>query len=92
MYKLDPDPHKCANVNPKCMEYEPILALFIGFEPFFGSTFRNDLPKSCTEWNCQRFQPDNSEPGSGMNILNLLFEIRVGKNRIQDPGSATVVK
>jgi hypothetical protein len=46
MYKLDPDPHKCADVKPNCMDYEPILALFQGFEPFFGSTFRNDLPKS----------------------------------------------
>jgi hypothetical protein len=31
----DPDPHQFANVRPKCMEYEPILALFFqGVEPF----------------------------------------------------------
>jgi hypothetical protein len=36
IYKLDPelDPHQFADVKPKCMEYEPILALFQGFEPF----------------------------------------------------------
>jgi hypothetical protein len=31
----DSDPHQFADVKPKCMEYEPILALFQGFEPFF---------------------------------------------------------
>ncbi len=31
----DPDPHQFADVKPKCMEYEPILALFQGFKPFF---------------------------------------------------------
>ncbi len=37
IYKLDPDLHQFADVKPKCtgMEYEPILALFQGFEPFF---------------------------------------------------------
>jgi hypothetical protein len=41
IYKLDPepdpDPHQFAHVKPKCtgMEYEPILALFQGFEPIF---------------------------------------------------------
>jgi hypothetical protein len=37
IYKLDsePDPHQFADVKPKCMEYEPILVLFQGFEPFF---------------------------------------------------------
>jgi hypothetical protein len=36
IYKLDPepDPHQCADVKPKWMEYEPILALFQGFELF----------------------------------------------------------
>ncbi len=38
MYKLDPDPdpdpHQFADVKPKCVEYEPILAFFQGFEPF----------------------------------------------------------
>ncbi len=37
--KLDPEPdpnsHQFADVKPKCIEYEPILALFQGFEPFF---------------------------------------------------------
>jgi hypothetical protein len=41
IYKLDPepdqDPHQFAYVKPKCMEYEPILALFQRFEPLFGS-------------------------------------------------------
>jgi hypothetical protein len=36
--KLDPepdlDPHQFADVKPKCMEYEPILASFQGFQPF----------------------------------------------------------
>ncbi len=27
-------PYQFADVNPKCMEYEPILALFQGFDPF----------------------------------------------------------
>jgi hypothetical protein len=33
IYKLDPepDPHQFADVQPKCMEYEPILALFQAF-------------------------------------------------------------
>jgi hypothetical protein len=31
----DPDPHQFADVKPECMEYEPILAFFQGFEPFF---------------------------------------------------------
>ncbi len=30
----DPDPHQFADVKPKCMEYEPILSLSRGFEPF----------------------------------------------------------
>jgi hypothetical protein len=38
IYNLDqepvPDPHQFADVKPKCMEYEPILALFQRFEPF----------------------------------------------------------
>ena len=33
----DPNPHQFAEYNPKCMEYEPILALFQGFQPLFGS-------------------------------------------------------
>jgi hypothetical protein len=35
--KLDPepDPHNFSDVEPKCKKYEPILALFQGFEPFF---------------------------------------------------------
>ncbi len=39
--KLDPepdtDPHQYANWKPKFIEYEPIWALFQGFEPLFGS-------------------------------------------------------
>ncbi len=39
IYKLDlepnPDPRQFADVKPKCIEYEPILALIQGFEPFF---------------------------------------------------------
>ncbi len=38
IYKLDPEPdpdlHQFAAVKPKCMEYEPNLALFQGFDPF----------------------------------------------------------
>jgi hypothetical protein len=34
---LDPDPHQFADDKTKCMEYEPILALFQGFESLFGS-------------------------------------------------------
>jgi hypothetical protein len=30
IFKLDPEPHQFADVKPKCMEYEPILALFQG--------------------------------------------------------------
>jgi hypothetical protein len=33
--KPEPDPHQFADVKPTCMKYEPILALFQGFEPFF---------------------------------------------------------
>ncbi len=33
----DPDPLKFADVKPKCMDYEPILALFQGFQLLFGS-------------------------------------------------------
>jgi hypothetical protein len=35
--KLDPNPHHFADDKPKRMEYEPIWALFQGFEPLFGS-------------------------------------------------------
>jgi hypothetical protein len=39
--KLDPDPdlgpHQFADDKPKSMEYEPIWALFQGFEHLFGS-------------------------------------------------------
>jgi hypothetical protein len=37
--KLDPepDPHQSADDKTKCMKYEPILAIFHGFEPLFGS-------------------------------------------------------
>jgi hypothetical protein len=31
----DPDPLQFADVKPKCMDYDPILALFQGFEPLF---------------------------------------------------------
>jgi hypothetical protein len=38
IYKLDPepdpDPHQFADVKPKCMEYESILALFKGLHLF----------------------------------------------------------
>jgi hypothetical protein len=38
IYKLDPEPdpnpHQFADVKPKCMECEPTLALFQGFQPF----------------------------------------------------------
>ncbi len=36
IYKLDPepDPHQFPDVKALCMEYEPILALSQGFEPF----------------------------------------------------------
>ncbi len=37
IYKLDLDPHQFADFKPKCMKYEPILALFQGFERFFWS-------------------------------------------------------
>jgi hypothetical protein len=37
---LDPDPHQFADVTPKWMEYEPILALFQGFELFFEARIR----------------------------------------------------
>jgi hypothetical protein len=33
----EPDPHQFTDDKPKCMEYEPILALFQGFDPLFGS-------------------------------------------------------
>jgi hypothetical protein len=33
---LDPDPLQFADDKPKCMEYEPIWALFQGLEPLFG--------------------------------------------------------
>jgi hypothetical protein len=38
MYKLDPesDPHQFADVKLKCMEYEPVLALFQGFDLFLN--------------------------------------------------------
>jgi hypothetical protein len=35
--KLDPDPHQFGDDEPKCMEHEPICALFQGFEPLFES-------------------------------------------------------
>jgi hypothetical protein len=34
---LDPDSHQCADDKLKSMEYEPICALFQGFEPLFKS-------------------------------------------------------
>jgi hypothetical protein len=34
---LEPDPHQFADDNPKCMEYEPILARVPGLEPLFRS-------------------------------------------------------
>jgi hypothetical protein len=33
----EPDPHQFTDEKPKCLEYEPILALFEGFEPLFES-------------------------------------------------------
>jgi hypothetical protein len=35
IFKLDPELHQFADVKRKCMEYEPILALFQEFEHFF---------------------------------------------------------
>jgi hypothetical protein len=39
IYKLDPepdpDPHQFADFKPKCMEFEPFLALFNGLSFFF---------------------------------------------------------
>jgi hypothetical protein len=43
IYKLYPDPHQFADVKPKFMEYEPILALFQGFEPFWKLTIRRKV-------------------------------------------------
>ncbi len=42
IYKLDPDPdlHQFADVKLKCMKYEPVLALFQGFDPFFKTRNR----------------------------------------------------
>jgi hypothetical protein len=31
------DPHQFADDKPKCMDNEPVLALFQGFALFFGS-------------------------------------------------------
>jgi hypothetical protein len=44
--KLNPDPqtHQLAVDKPKGMEYEPISALFQGFEPLFGSYDPNPDP------------------------------------------------
>jgi hypothetical protein len=33
----DPDPLQFTDVKPKCMEFEPILALFQGLEPLIWS-------------------------------------------------------
>ncbi len=33
---MDPDPHQFADDKPKCMEQEPIFALFHRFEPLFA--------------------------------------------------------
>jgi hypothetical protein len=33
----EPDPHQFADDKSKSMEYEPILALFQGFDHLFGS-------------------------------------------------------
>jgi hypothetical protein len=35
--ELDPNPHKLADDKLKCMEFEPTLASFQGFEPLFES-------------------------------------------------------
>ncbi len=37
--KLNPDPdlHQFADDKQKCTEYEPIRALFQGYEPLFGN-------------------------------------------------------
>jgi hypothetical protein len=40
IFKLDPNPPQSADVKPKCMEYEPIKALFQGCEPFFEAWIR----------------------------------------------------
>jgi hypothetical protein len=39
IYKLDPEPDRNADFKPKCVEYEPILALFQGFEPILKQGF-----------------------------------------------------
>jgi hypothetical protein len=33
----EPDSHQFADGKPKCVEYEPIYAIFQKFEPLFGS-------------------------------------------------------
>ncbi len=73
IYKLDPepdpDPHQFADVKPKCMEYEPILALFQWFEPFFEariwiwiSIWVKSLITSQQIKNQNRHQGDNLNP------------------------------
>jgi hypothetical protein len=38
--KLDPDPHQFEDDKAKYMEYEPILALCQGFDPYFEARIR----------------------------------------------------
>jgi hypothetical protein len=41
---LDLDPHQFGDDKPKCMEYEPIGALFHGFESLFAIASLNPNP------------------------------------------------
>jgi hypothetical protein len=52
---VDPDPHQFADNKPKCMEYEPVLALFQGFEHLFGSL---DLDPDPDPHQVEKSNPD----------------------------------
>ncbi len=47
---LHPDPLQFADDKPKCMDYEPILSLFQGFEPLIRKLGSGSASKSASVW------------------------------------------
>ncbi len=78
-YNLNPDPHQFADDNPKCMEYEPIWALFQGFELLFVSKYPDPYPhqSNADPHHCPTSKMINYLPFLSLCLLPLWFNIRL---------------
>jgi hypothetical protein len=80
---VDLDPHQFADNKPKCMEYEPVLALFQGFEHLFGSLDLDPDPHQIEKSN-----PDPHQIKIRIRI-RMISQIRIRINMMRIHNTAT---